>query len=350
MTRVVDTDTIEYQLTSDPGAVTLSSATLRPVWRFTATASPGSKFWNDLGWANEDLKVRSATVLKLRVMQDGSTAATFYVDRAQATQGTGAGQRAFIEGSGPTQLWQAMNRLLAEAALPATSYEGGLLDQARLGLTLPVADVTMGGPVDLYVPSWGLTVSTRVVSRRRDLLLEGETEVGLSSRPADVIDEQVRPPRGNRLVVLPPSARRRRYTIPISGTAFKPLTSTDASRLVVNFSGGIQAIVNQTFSTTGVCSAPLAGDLLTLGARIVGLKTFSDQSNPAAPGSAIFRLYRGDTILLEGTTIGQGYGLTTSSEVLSASGYSLYASLTNSGSSQVWLERMEITLEVDEPA
>ncbi|MBP6670165.1 MAG: hypothetical protein KA180_12010 [Gemmatimonadales bacterium] len=209
VTAVPSTTTFEYQLASDPGTVTLSSATARPVWLFPdgtrATAGSAiSQAWVDLGWENEDLNALGATVAKMRVLQDGNTGLTFYVDRAQVTMGAGEGQRAFVEGSGPTQLWQAINRYLADHALPATSYEAGMVDLGRAYPALYTAeDVTLGGPVDLHDPEWGLAVSTRVVEVVRDLLVDGRTRVTLSNRPADVLDELVRPKRGNRLVPVP---------------------------------------------------------------------------------------------------------------------------------------------------
>lgn len=350
VSRVVDTDTVEYQLTSDPGTVSLSSATIRPVVRFVATASPGSKFWNDLGWQNEDLKKRGATVVKMRVMQDGATGLTMYADRAQVTQGTGEGQRAFIEGSGPTQLWQAVNRKLAELAAPAVSIDVTVADLARLlPATYTADDIRLGGTIEIHDPEWLAPVTTRILAVRRNLLVEAETQLTLSNRPGDLIDEQVRPVRGTRLIPHPPNGRRKRYTIPISGTDFKPVTSTDAARLNVNFSAGVQCIVNVTFSTTGVCSVGIARDLLTVGARIVGFRVYSDQTNPGSPGSAIFRLYRADSVVAEVAVIdAAGRCLNTVDEVITQEGYSLWASLTDSGSSQVFLLRMELELEVDE--
>lgn len=343
--RIVDTDTVEYQLTSDPGAITLSSATLRPVFRYVATASQGSKFWNDLGWQNADLKAKAATVIKVRVMQDGSTGCTLYVDRAQVTQGTGEGQRAFIEGSGPTQLWQAVNRKLAELAAPAVSIDVSMVDLARLlPATYPLQDdIRLGGTIEIHDPEWLAPVTTRILAVRRNLLVEGEVELTLSNRPGDLIDEQVRPPRGTRLIPHPPNGRRKRYPVRLQAQDFQPNTPADFTNIVY-FNLGVSGIAVGS-GVTGNAGMAVAKDLLARGGRIVSYRM--DASSII--GSVVAKLYRDSTLVSTLDTAAAKYADTTLSQVIGTESYSVQATLsgTNPGSMQE-LYWVELEIEVDE--
>jgi len=158
--------------------------------------------WVDLGISGIDLKAlgtSGATTVRLRVVQDGATAADFYVDSAQITQS--AGQLPFIEGAGGTQLWQEGNLELERASAPAVRYDVDIVDLQRLDSTTWAADaLTVGGAVSVYDAELGVTGATRVLEVTRNLLDNADTSAVLSNRPEDLTDALVRPVRARRLV------------------------------------------------------------------------------------------------------------------------------------------------------
>jgi hypothetical protein len=66
--------------------------------------------WEDLGLSGIDANALGATAVALRVVQQGATAADFYLDYGQAT--LSPSQLPFAESSGGTRLWQAANEKL----------------------------------------------------------------------------------------------------------------------------------------------------------------------------------------------------------------------------------------------
>ena len=156
--------------------------------------------WVDLQIAGIDLKAlgTGATTVKIRIVQDGSGTADFYVDCAQITQS--ATQRPFIEGAGGTRLWQEGNRVLEQQGTPSVRYDVEILDLNRLNPGTWSADaLVLGQTVVVYDAELNIIGSTRALEYTRDLLVNADTRAVLSNRPEDLTDELTRRPRARRL-------------------------------------------------------------------------------------------------------------------------------------------------------
>ncbi len=351
VTRVVDTDTLEFQLTADPGTIS-GAITMRRVWHFKTPGNPATKTWLDLGIANIDATALDPTVpsvAKVRVVQDGATGTTHYVDRAQITLGSGEGQRPFIEGSGPVRLWQAANLHRRDFAPPATRYEVALLDLARLdGTTWAYEDLVLGQTivaVDPDVP--GSPLSTRLVDLTRDLLVEAEVTAGLSTRAADITDALVRPVRSDRWNPTRPGGTRRVVAVRFQAAKLVPKTPTDAANLLYNLAGGSSAGLYPINGATALASGSVADERIARGARIVGLR--SDLRQQTA-GAGTLKLYR-DTTLLATLTAGSDLEVmnATLSDLVGSGAYWVESSLQQvSASIFAFLTWFELLLEIDE--
>jgi hypothetical protein len=271
VSRIVSTTVLEYQLTADPGTITLSSATLRPVYQFATPGEAAAKVWHDYGIQNVDLKKLACVVAKIRVMQDGTTGATIYADRAQLTQGSGEGQKAFIEGNGPTRLWQAANDYLAENAPPATRYEATALDLAKLdGQTWANEDLVLGQTISFVYPGFpGSPITTRLVDLKRKLRLEADCTLGLSTKPTDITDSLVRAPRQRRLPAPGVDPRRTIFTVRYDGNRLQGDTPANEANIIrLPATPGILVAVGTVADAS--CSA--ADDSLLRGGRIVAFR------------------------------------------------------------------------------
>lgn len=347
VSRIVDADTFEYQLTANPGTISLSSATMRKVWIYQAT-SQVSKAWDDLGYQNADLKARSATVAKMRIMQDGTTGLTLYAERAQLTQGKGEGQLAFIEGSGGTQLWQAANRYQNEKNTPEVQYDVEALDLGRLNPTVwKYDDIELGGAIDVDYQPIDLDVSTRVLGFTQELVGSEQGDDGVirltaSSRPGDFTDETVRPSRPGRLPVGPPSLRRDVKTIHIQGGKFPPVSAADAANVFYQNLGTGQSATVQS-GVTGRISGAVVDEMLARGGRIVAFRF----GGFAVIGTVTVLLQRdGTTIATVATNAEQSD--TTLNQLIGTETYSVYATLTGTNpGSQMVVDWVEIDVQID---
>lgn len=196
---VLSSTQFTFELNSTPTTPATGTITARKVWQFPDPVQrPGlglaTKRWVELGIRNVNGKALSAGVAKLRILQHGSTSLTLYVDGVQLTRS--GEQQAFVEGSGPVQLWQAANNYLATHAYPLVDYEPEAADLARLGLG--DNDAILGQPVALVDLEAGFAPTTRLVERRRDLLRAAVTGLRVSSRPEDMTDMLARLPRPPR--------------------------------------------------------------------------------------------------------------------------------------------------------
>lgn len=298
LVTVVDTDTFTYQLPTDPGAITLSSATARQVWTFPDRGHPNvtvaAQRWVDLGFAGIDANALGATVAKVRVMQHGSTAATLYIDRAQITPTDT--QRDFLEGNGATRLWQAANVYLRDQGPPAARYDVALLDLARLdGGKWANEDLALGQTiVAVHADFPGSPITTRVIDLRRNLLVEGEATAGLSTRPQDITDSMVRPrtpprignaPNGAQELIpeayftflpsLPTQVQVRLAAIPAPADLYYWLGEVGQSPPVVGQVSGGAPSATQWGTYTGAFTVNRiqAGDLLLYVYAVQGSKT-----------------------------------------------------------------------------
>ena len=193
---------VRVELVATDGSVTyvFPDATDGKAW------TSQQKIWVDLGVAGIDLMALNITQVKIRIVQDGDTAADFYVDAAQITQT--AGQRPWIEGSGGTRLWQAANDYLLRTADPAVKYTIDIIDVNRLNPgAWPFDALVLGGPINVKDTGLGITASTRVIELTRNLLVRGDSKVVLSSRPEDLTDVLVRPRAAPRISRDPDSMR-----------------------------------------------------------------------------------------------------------------------------------------------
>ncbi|HMV74184.1 MAG TPA: hypothetical protein PKB00_06425 [Microthrixaceae bacterium] len=336
VSRVASSTVFEYQLSSDPGAVSVvSSPTARPVFVFKTSGNGASKVWNDLGWQNccnaggktKDLGV---TVGKVQIVQDGATGATLYIDRAQLTVGAGEGNLPFLEGSGGVQLWQALNLALASGRAPSVRYDGTMLDLGRLDpVRWPNDDITLGGPVDVDDPRWGIDVSTRVLQVKQVLAqsgggVEGVASVVLSNRDGDLSDELRKAARPSAPQPPIPGPKRRVVPYIFQAAQFVPKTSTDAANLRYNLAGGATQGLFPLNAATALASANITNSLKR-GATIVGI--VSDISNTGG-GAGTVKLYRDGTLVTTLTQSGAALESNmTLSQAISGEGFWLEASL-----------------------
>lgn len=138
-----------------------------------------------IGVGGINLHALGATSVRLRVVQEGSGTADFYVDRAQITES--AGQLPFVDGSGPTKLWQAVNQRLALVAPTRVRYEVSAFDFYRLdGTRYPYRQFKLGAQHTLHDPVLGVVDGVRVLELEEDLLVESQTSLTLSNLPEDL--------------------------------------------------------------------------------------------------------------------------------------------------------------------
>lgn len=352
ITKVVDSDTFEYQLAADPGTISLSSATVRRVWVFKTAGYPVTRQFVELGLGGNAVNAYavSATAAKLRLVQDGATGLTLYVDRAQLTLGSGEGQRPFLEGSGPRRLWQQANLYLRDNAPPATRYDVTLVDLARLdGGTWPNEDLVLGQTLVAYDPDLpGSPVSTRVVDIRRNLLKDGEATVGLSTRPADITDALVRPVRADRWRPTQAAPGRRRFRIRVAPNKLAPASSTDAAALQY-FSAGSAAVAASGPTVSAVCGGAIADELLARGARIIGL--YASVQNVPTGTVTVDLMKDGSSIGSVSSTSSADLANTTLNQLIGTETYAIRATLAPAGAvTTCTLFWVELELEVDDVA
>ncbi len=220
-----------------------------------------TKIWVDLGVAGIDLQKLGATQVKIRVVQDGSTATDFYVDAAQLVQwGT---QLPYIEGSGGTKLWQAANDKLLQQADPMVKYDVDIVDLNRAYPgSWPDDGLVLGGPVNVKDAGLAVQASTRILEIDRNLLVAGASRILLSSRPQDLTD-----------ALVAPRARPRRDQNPGTDTGRFP--EVLSITLTVNSAGNVLATIQGNRNTGSI--------------RLVGRKTSyptlaDTQAQPAQNG------------------------------------------------------------------
>lgn len=152
----------------------------------------------DVNIGQIDLKTVTSTSVKLRVVSDGG-AAVFYVDSAQLTQT--ATVKPFFGGNAATVMWQAANQQLIDFSVPLLSYDVDVIDWKRAfpdDFILP--DFVIGGNVAIQNEDMAISATVRVVQLDRDLVNQAVTQLTLSNKPADVIDQFAQPSRRNRLL------------------------------------------------------------------------------------------------------------------------------------------------------
>jgi hypothetical protein len=189
--KVVDTTHYTFTLDSDPGAPG-GTWVARQVFIFPDQGieySSAVKEWDTLGIAGIDANVLGATVMKIRLVQHGGTAADVYLDGVQMTQVSA--QEPFLEGNGANRLWQACNRKLAVFGDPLKTYDIQILDLNRLDpLAWPWDSVVLGGSAVVTHPDLGIADTVRIVEIERQLTADKmtDTRVKLATRADEFTD------------------------------------------------------------------------------------------------------------------------------------------------------------------
>lgn len=192
-----------------------------------ATSGKLGQWIDDLGVSGDDINALGATAVAVRVTAIGG-AATFYVDRVQATET--ATHRPFFEGSGGTKLWQLANKALRLRGAPLPAF---LITMVDLGRVDP-----LGHPLEA-LPELGAAVNvtdarvlaatsgSRIAALRINYRLPGETQVTVSNRPEDLTGALAYPARTARL--RPPVVDLNRVQV----TCTAKVTATSPTQLAV---------------------------------------------------------------------------------------------------------------------
>jgi hypothetical protein len=222
---VPTSSTLTYTIATTPATPATGTITAAEVWRLPNGTegrawSDQTKTWVDLGVAGIDLNALAATRAKLRVMQDGTTATDCYADDFQLTQSDG--QQSFLEGAGPTKLWQAANAYLVLHQQPAIAYSCAWLDLFQLDPTVwAFEDLTLGGAVNIRDEALNITAATRVLGYQRDVRLPGTVQLVLSTQPEDYTDQQLKPrlpPRKIADATIDQALRASALLLPLAST------------------------------------------------------------------------------------------------------------------------------------
>lgn len=202
---VVSSTVYTVVVVGSPATPATGSPLFAQVWRLPngtegIAYSDKTKTWIELGPAGIDLNALAATRAKLRIVQDGSTAVDGYPDAFQLTQT--AGQLEFLEGAGPTKLWQAANDYLQLHPPPTLRYACSWLDLYQLDpSTWAYEDLTLGGTVNVRDEALNITATIRVLGYRRSLRIPDLVELVLSNRAEDFTDQQLKPRLPRRKLV-----------------------------------------------------------------------------------------------------------------------------------------------------
>jgi hypothetical protein len=191
---------------SDPGTVRVELVFTTPDGEITQPILPAvasnseAGQWEDIGVSGQDAHSFGATLVRLRIVQNGVTPATFYVGRAQLTQSPA--QLPFVEGSGGTKLWQAANEQLRTNGAPTVAYEATIADLARIDPVTWGQDctITVGGSVLVTDPRFPLQILTRIIEVQRNYSVPGNTSITISSKPDDLSGSYARPKKKGRIL------------------------------------------------------------------------------------------------------------------------------------------------------
>ena len=143
--------------------------------------------WEDLGVSGINGDELEATEAAIRIVQNGSTPAVFYVDAAQLTESPS--QEPLVEGSGGTALWQAANEVLRTSSLPKVQYSIPLVDLEQLDpVKWAETALIIGAPARVRSPRLDVDILTRLLEINRDYINANGTSVVLSNKFDDLTD------------------------------------------------------------------------------------------------------------------------------------------------------------------
>ncbi len=202
---VTAVDTFTFRILDTPTTPATGTLVARKAWVIPDGTNGKALILQTSAWADIwvtdqrlDFNALGIVGAYLRVVQEGAVALDGYWDAAQLTQGIV--NEPFIEGSGATQLWQETNRQLLLLSQPLVRFDVDVVNLAAADAAVWSRYAFGIGQVaallDADVP---VNATTRVVELEDDLVRVGTLRVSLSSRPEDVTDLLVRPPRPDRL-------------------------------------------------------------------------------------------------------------------------------------------------------
>lgn len=208
------------------------------------------------GVAGIDLLSLGASSARMRLVQDGPTPAVFYVDSAQITES--AGQLPMVIGSGPTQLWQAVNQELALRGLGTLRYEGRVVDFQRAEpLVYPHLKLIPGAIHPVTDADLGLIDGVRLLEVREKWSRERDATIVLSTLPSDIRSLRNRQLPSRTRAILSGS-----QVVPRSGAArtIRDLATTASSDIAT--SATAEFVAGDEGATIWIWGAGTAGAIL----------------------------------------------------------------------------------------
>jgi len=123
---------------------------------------------------------------KIRVTQIGEEAAEWYLDMGQVTQ-TPTFRQVMYGGRASNDLWLLAREALEYMRTPSAEYDVELVDFNRLDpVTYSASEVVLGGPITLLDADLDLNFSTRILTYRKNWLVEGDTQITVEGKTHDL--------------------------------------------------------------------------------------------------------------------------------------------------------------------
>lgn len=137
--------------------------------------------WVDVVIEGEDANAIAATAVAVRIIAHEG-AATFHVDRVQASEGAAA--LPFVEGSGGTRLWQRANQELKRFGAPPATFDVQMIDVVGDGQLPELGGAVM--VVDGRISSAFGGFGSRIAALKIDYRRPRESQITVSDRPEDL--------------------------------------------------------------------------------------------------------------------------------------------------------------------
>jgi hypothetical protein len=230
------------------------------------------------------------TAARLRVVQHSTAPATVVIESAQLTRSVA--QLPFVEGSGGSQLWQAVNTALVTAAVPRLRTTVRVLDVARLMPETFAADatITLGATARVVLPRRNIDGTARITRVERDLLAAGTTAFDLSDKPQDLTGSLARATWRARPIPRPP-------IVVLAGDVTASTAFDAAGALTILVTGpvgsdSLRAAVSTSAMPSAATVDAATGSLRADGTDVAVLTA----SGPFAEGTIVyvaFRAYKG---------------------------------------------------------
>ena len=155
----------------------------------TKAFSTKSQQWVSLGVAGMDKaktlftdQTQDINLVRMRCVQDGSTAVIMYLDAVMLTRSTV--QIPYVETNGGNMMIAEANKYLAAHATPDVEYSLRALDLERIDRTVwPGYEFALGQTARVVDVPAGISDTVRLVSLGRDWLKAGRTTLQLNTQP-----------------------------------------------------------------------------------------------------------------------------------------------------------------------